>query len=271
MAGGGELVSDYFVRQVFGTAVLGVGHNPSFDDYWSQLQYFALGFPFPPLLLASIYFIIWDKRWREPCLTVPIAAAIVVLVTVSLMRFKYFHYYLPMLPFLALMSAGSLQRVIDHYSKALYQTTLLAGLLLPSILLASPGFIVGKYPALDRFNSIIQSNGTCTDKVLFINGHHPDTPRADRKAIAAVSFYANRETISVECAETNQAIERIDPKWIIVAGPNLEKCIAPDKRKKFPVAYRFLNQYLLSSIIDPDSAIDLTPFAKELRAAPDCK
>ncbi len=55
-----------------------------------------------------------------------------------------------------------------------------------------------------------------------------------------------------------------------VSGANLENCLTAELRDGFPVRYKFGNQYLLSNLIDPKNALDLTPLTRDLQAPHDC-
>lgn len=267
--GGWEMVADYWRRQVFGTAVGGRGNIQS-HEWLMGLDVLRKSYwPWLPLLLASIFLIVRDRRWRRPEVAICLSASSVILVVISAMRFKFSHYYLPMYPFLALLTVDCVRDWVERHLLRLEVSLIGLAMILPAFLLAMPVELSPEmFPALRRFDALIQSHGSCRDKVLFIEGQQPYGSFSDYNV--EIGFYANRQAESSSCGDAAARIETEKPAWILVAGSNLRDCLPEAARALYPVRYRFGNQYLLSRLILPEEALDLTPLARELRAPLDC-
>lgn len=269
IVGGWGMVSDYWSRQVFGTAVGGRGHIQHLDLLMGLDLIWKTYWPWLPLLLASTFLIVRDRRWTRPEVALPFSAALTVLVVISLMRFKFSHYYLPMYPFLALLTTDGLRGWIEARRQGIAVFLIGSAMILPAFLLAMPVELSPEmFPALRRFDALIQSYGSCGDKVLFVEGQQPYGSFSDYSV--EIGFYANRRAVNAGCADANAAVARENPAWILVAGSNLRDCLDERVRHAYPVRYRFGNQYLLSSVIPLRDALDLTPLARSLRAPLDC-
>ena len=267
--GGWELAIDYWKRQVFGTALGGRGvvRDTNYFMGWEALRTFYIPWFWP--LMASLALIAAGKRFREVGVALCLSAALVIFVLISCLKFKYFHYYLPMYPFLALLIAYPVRNLLNQgregFSLFLIGTALLANTLLiitPIRLGPEP------YPALTFFNAIIQSHGTCTDTVLYLNGGQPYGATQDY--LAEVQFYTHRRILPADCESAAGLIRKWKPEWIIATGSNREKCIPGDLRKPYANGYDFGNQTLFSRILPAESLRDLTPLDRMKKVVTDC-
>ena len=267
--GGWEMVADYWKRQVLGTAVGGRGYIQG-REYFMWVDVLRRTYwPWLPLLLTSLYLIIRHRRWRRPEVALSLSATLIVIVIISSMRFKFPHYYLPMYPFVAFLTVDCVRNWIEQRQVGFAKFLTFSGMILPAFLLATPIELSPEmFPALRRFNSIIQSYGSCADKVLYIDGNQPYGSNGDYGV--EIGFYANRRMVGTSCADANATAVKEKPNWVIVSGDHLEKCLTEDFRRSYPVRYQFGNQYLLSNLIDPKNALDLTVLARDLRAPHDC-
>ncbi len=268
--GGWEVVSDYWRRQVLGTALNGRGVVQA-TDYWMGFEVLRRTYyPWLPLLMVSIFLILKHQRWKDPAVALCLSASVIVMFVISMIRFKYFHYYLPMYPFLALLALDSVRKRLSEravgFSKFLIATAIVA----PTLILAFPIQLSPEmFPSLRRFNPIIQSYGKCRDKVLFVNGFQ--AYGGEQEYLAEVQFYTNRKVVGTLCGEAEKKVRDFNPEWIIVSGENKDKCLSESLRAPYSVTYQFGNQYLLSRIMDPKLVTDLTPLARDLKAPLDCE
>ena len=269
LSAGWQWPADYWTRQVLGTAVGGRGGQQA-RNFWMFAQVLRTRYiPWLLLLLWSLVIIVRRRFWREPRVALLLSGALVVIVVISSVRFKYPHYYLPMYPFLALLCVVPIASWIESHARRISFGLLVLGLLVPSVLVATPIALSPEmFPALKRFDAIIQSYGSCTDTVLYVEGNQPYGSSGDYSA--EVIFYTNRKFRAAECADVNGAIGSIAPAWILVSGDHLERCLSPQNTARYPVKFRFGNQWLLSRVMTQDQATDLTVLERELKAPLQC-
>jgi hypothetical protein len=268
--GGWDLVRDYWSRQVYGTAVGGRGDHISFFLFADILRHRY--WPWLPVLLVSLVYILRKQRWRLPEFAVPLSAALIVILGISSMKFKFPHYYLPMYPFLALLIAGSGRSWLEKHIVG-FETALIGGAIaLGAVLVSTPiGLAPEMFPALKRFNAIIQSYGTCDDRVVFIDGGQPYGSYGDYSA--EITFYTNRKFLGASCSEANALLEKENPAWIIVSRDHFSGCIAEKIRALYPSRFSMGNELLLSRVMntkDVTAAVDLMVLERELKVAADC-
>ncbi len=268
--GGWFLVKDYWMRQVWGTAV-GGRNNTHASDPWMFFELIRTGFlPWLPLLCFSIFEIIRKKLWRIPVVLISIVSISIVAIAITLVRARMGYYYNPVFPFLAFLSAYSIIELVKRFEDQIYSAfnctvpIFLAFLLCTPTTLGPEAFI-----ALKKFIPFIQSYGHCDDKILLIPGGEPIGSSMDYQLV--LNFYADRSVDIVSCASASSAIQKNQPRWIILSGQNLEKCIALDTLQLFKTQIQVGNQYLLTNLIPENSKIDLTVLERELKPAFDCK
>ena len=262
--GGWDLVVDYWTRQVWGTAVGGRG-NAGARDYgmgWQLLRDHYI--PWLYVLIPSLMLALFARRWKSREWALVFSAALVFETVLALVRFKFFWYFVPVYPFLALLCVDGFRRPLTHYSKQVYLFFIFAGLTLPAILLATPIELGPEnFPALRRFEAIIQSYGSPSQQVMFIEGGQPYGSELD--SIYELSFYTQRKIVQASCHNALSLWAQYKPEWIVVTGKNLNGCLKPEVLTQYPVKYKFGRQYLLSRVISPEQATDLTPLVRELK------
>jgi hypothetical protein len=267
--GGFSVVRDYWVRQLWGTAVEGRGGTMRLDP----LLFFRIlrshYMPWTILLVLSLGWIAKRRAWREPWVKVPGIAALVVVAAVSLVRFKYDHYYVPVYPFLALLAALPLARYFEKREAGFFFGFELATLGLLVVLLCTPVQTAPEsFPAFKRFAALIQSYGECSDRVVFVEGGQPYGAFVDY--LPLLNFYTGRHAVSAGCEDASRAALAADVAWVLIAGENFEHCLSADARARFPRVFLSGNQYLLTRRIPVAATVDLTPLERELRAPVDC-
>jgi hypothetical protein len=282
--GGWDLVKDYWYRQVFGTAVGGRGNTQSYDLLLFTEALKRRYWPWLPFLLASLGLIVKGKKWKQAAVALPLSSVLVVIVAISCMRFKLDHYYLPMYPFLALLTVDCIQPWVVRHQLGFMKSMMIIGMLLPTFLVAMPVELAPEmFPALSLFEAVIQSHGTCRDRVAYIDGNQPYGSFVDYDV--EIGFYTNRPFLKAQCSEASMLIDQHAPEWVIVSGENRKNCIREEQRRRYPTTYRFGNQYLLSrqegsqefqklsgnhSEDLSSTEIDLTFLARKLSAPLDC-
>jgi len=270
MVGGWDLVLDYFKRQVWGTAVGGRNYGAETEYLMGVVRLAKSFLPWIALLVPSLVLAFWKGRWRRPEVALPLSAALVLGGVISCMKFKFYWYYLPIYPFLALLCIDPFAGWLERKKISVYQAFIGLGIAIPAFLLAAPVPLGPEnFPALRRFEALIQSYGSAADRILFIDGLQPYGGHLD--SVYELSFYTGRAVLQGTCKTAGELLAKENPAWIVVSGENLERCLSREARALFPVQYRFGRQFLLSRIIPRDSATDLTPLWRELRAPLDGK
>jgi 4-amino-4-deoxy-L-arabinose transferase-like glycosyltransferase len=268
MIGGIGIVTDYWGRYVFGT-LQGRDGTQSFDPFLFFRDLGRFYWPWLPLFLSGAFSVLRRGTWRERGEFIPLSAAIIVTVIVSMIKFKSgAHYFLPAYPFMAWIVAKPISDWLASRELPFLRgaaTVIFVACL--AIICFPISFTPEALPALRKFNAFIQSEGTANDRVLYVNGGFPYGSFMDY--IPEVNFYTGRQLDVKDCGEVNAALAA-DPrvKWVIVAGENLGKCLSTESRTAFPTAYRHGKVYLLSKHAR-ESEIDLTPLEREGKAATD--
>jgi len=268
--GGWELVQDYWVRQVWGTAIGGRGMSDARDLFLIVKILKSRWMPWTILFLAGVLLAIAQGRIRARSFLLPLMGSLTLIGVVSLMRFKYSHYFVPAYPFMALIAAEPLGMVVRYFEEKFYQGLLVVSLLLITFLLCAPiPLSPESFPAIKKFTALIQSYGDCKDTVLFVEGGQPYGNYGDYKP--EIEFYTGRQTILAECGKLSDKIEQTHAAWIMLTRDSLENCVRPEVREKFSRSFQLGNQFLLSRVVPASEVIDLTPLERELRAQVDCK
>ena len=265
---GWELVRDYFTRHVFGVAAdtRGLGYVPRLPLLFLMLGKFHL---FTIAFFAGLFFYVRDRRWKtNPALTLPLAAALVEVAVITLMRFRYEHYYMPAYPFAALFIALSFADFLRRRETALQGIAVALPLTLGSVALAFPVSFGGeKFPQLRVFNPIIRT-GDCADLVLFVQGSQPYGSYGDYAA--EISFYTNRRMHWATCENLKEQLAAVKPAWVILGDDELRAC-GGDLQAEFPTAYRYGGQLLLAKRPRPEGAVDLSALGSSGQAPADCE
>ena len=266
--GGWELVQDYWMRQVYGTAVGGRGQVQEHDllYVWQILR--ARWTPWVYLFPIGLVLAPLQGRLRARSFTLPLSAVLILTLVISLMRFKYGHYFVPALPFAALIAAEPLALVLGYVEEFFYQALLVGSLLGVTFLLCYPiSLSPESFPAVKRFSALIQSYGKCSDHVLVLEGGEPYGNFDDYKP--ELEFYTGRKVESVTCE--NVSARAVDAPWLILTRFSLENCLDQDAHASFSSSFQLGSQFLLSRLIPVTQKVDLTPLERELRAPLDCQ
>lgn len=275
--GGMDLVRDYWVRQLWGTAVGGRGGAQS----WNPFQFVAIlrshYMPWSILLIVSLIWAFARKAcWQVASFRVPLSAAGVLIAAVSLIRFKYDHYFVPAYPFLALLAAHAPAFWLERHAERFYRGFSVFVLALVTFLLATPVETAPEsFPALRKFMALIQAHGACEDRVVIVNGGQPYGTFQDYSSL--IHFYTGRHAVGTECVGLVQAASDPRAGWIVVSGANFRACVSEELRREFPAVWEYRGQFLLSRRVPapasggPAQVHDLSFLGRELKAATDCK
>ncbi len=262
--GGWGLVQDYWVRQVWGTAVGGrnQGHRP---NLFLPLAMIRRGFiPGLPLLLLGLSWISVKKLWKNPAVCVSLSAIGVLLIALAPMSFSLDYYYNPVFPFLAFLSSFSLIPLLRNKEKKFFLIFSALALPLLAVLLCSPIRLGPEaFVALKRFMPLIQSYGTCQDHVLIVAGGEPVGSALDYRL--ALKFYTGRTVTTESCSTASSALVSRTPEWIVISCEHWNSCLSPSEKALFPRRFQVGSQYLASSILPNTSVTDLTPLERELK------
>lgn len=274
--GGWSLVTDYWSRQLWGTAVGGRGSAATGFDPGFWLYTIRTGFlPGLPFLAVGLYRILLSRKlrsrnWRQPGFLIPAVAVSILSIVVTAMRFKLGHYYTPIFPFLAMIASFSCVDWLEKHQKGFHAaligvtTVLLAVLVTSPIPLGQEGFV-----ALRKFAPFIVTHGECSDRILLVSGGEPVGSALDARLF--LNFYTGRAVDTVACATLREHLAKNPaPQWLIIGHKNLQSCLGPSDRSKFTHQILMGSQYLLTSQIPPGT-VDLTPLNLESKAAVDCK
>jgi 4-amino-4-deoxy-L-arabinose transferase-like glycosyltransferase len=262
--GGWHLVTDYWTRQVWGTAVGGRGAGLGSDYYlgWQLLRDHYL--PWLYLLIPSLGYAVWKRRWQSREWALAFSAVLILELVLGTVRFKFYWYYIPVYPFLALLLVDPARNFFERNAKRVYLFFIFAGLILPTVLLITPIELGPEnFPALRRFEPIIQNYGSTDDHIMFVDGGQPYG--SDLDTIYELSFYTGRKIIEANCENSNQLLKQFKPEWIIITAPNASHCLEVEVKKQYSVQYKFGRQFLFTRIVSPEQATDLTPLIRELK------
>jgi hypothetical protein len=200
----------------------------------------------------------------------------VIGLAVTSLRFKMGHYFTPMFPFLALLSAHGLGDWIA--SSARREERFYAGLsvvtpaFLAFLLVWPVSFGPEAFVALRRFVPYIQTHGSCDDVVALVPGGEPVGSELDYKLY--LGFYTGRTIESVACEQISQRVlSAAPPTWLVVDDEHLKRCVTPEARARYSTRLLVGTQYLLTSLIRPVAGLtlDLTPLELDRQAVRDCQ
>ncbi len=274
LLGGWNLVTDYWSRQVWGTAV--GGRNFSSDRNWfSFFSMIRRGFlPGLPLLVIGLIQIMRKRLWKLELVQLSLAAITILGCVITLMKFRFDYYYNPTFPFLAFIAAFSIKEWLELRQKWFYGGIITITPLLLAILISAPiSFGEEAFVALKRFEPLIQTYGDCDTPVWVIPGGEPIGSSLDYSV--HIAFYTGRKPTQVPCELLDLQIEgrskRKKVGWLILSEENLGQCMKEVNRKRFSHSFRVGNQYLLTDIIPKSDTVNLTPLEREGRAVQDCK
>jgi hypothetical protein len=269
VSGGWPVVEDYWVRQLWGTAVGGRGaaaeRSPVFFFYTVRTG-FLPGLPF---LFFAFYRVYRTRAWRKSYFLIPLVATFWVGTVVTLMSFKLGHYYTPIFPFLALIAAYSVVPWVEKHVKGFYRTVQLVSTALFCFLLVTPTELAPEaFVALTKFEAFIQAHGNCQDTVYLVPGEEPVGSTLDYAL--HLEFYTGRRVKVVECPELEKTLASPAVNWVILGEQNFKKCLSVQAQNAVASRIRMGTQLLLSRL-PSGSEFDLTPLVVERQAVTDCK
>ncbi|MGZ3696951.1 MAG: ArnT family glycosyltransferase [Bdellovibrionota bacterium] len=277
LQGGGRLLYDYWVRQVWGLLILGKNtaaahdpliagrQNPGAHDPLLVWHTIVSWKPWSYFLAISLASALWRQTFRYRSTLVPFAAAAVMVVVVSVMRSQHSHYLDPIYPFLALLAARPLGEAFQELELPVLRGFAVVPLLLGTFFLVTPTIMGPEtFPALRKFSAFIQSSGQCTDRVLVVTGGEPYGGFYDERAL--LNFYSGRNVLSASCAEAGAQPIAPEVHWVI----SRDNCPSDPWRSRFPAALRVGSAVLRTDRIETSPVVDLTSLARELRAPTDC-
>jgi hypothetical protein len=266
--GGWELVTDYWSRQLWGTAIQGRGQSQGTD--WGFFFYYVrTGFlPGLPFLIVGLVQVIRRRRFTETAFLAPAVATLILATIVTALRFRLGHYVTPAFPFLALISAYSVRGWSARHEETLYAGVTIVALLLTSFLLTTPVALGPEaFVALKRFIPFIQTHGRCDDVIALVPGGEPVGADLDYRLV--LNFYTGRPVQTVDCQGLGSL--HPTPAWVILSLENFDRCLPAEARKTYPTQLRMGSQMLLSTQEKSTALLDLTPLVLELKAVTDCQ
>ncbi|MEO5970214.1 MAG: glycosyltransferase family 39 protein, partial [Bdellovibrionia bacterium] len=270
LVAGWQLVGDYWIRQLWGTAFKGRNLGQK-TDWFMFFRMVRNGFlPGLPFLFFAVIPISRKRLWKSSPVQISLVALAVIVILITPMRFKMDYYFNPAFPFLSFLAAYSildiLKRVEEHFYSAITASTsvLMAFLLSTPTSLGPEAFV-----ALKKFVPFIQSYGSCEDSILLIPGGEPIGTSHDYRLV--LNFYTGH-TVDVEgCESVGTAIRKKEPQWIILSEANYKRCLTAEEKKKFSSQIKVGHQILLTDKIPRQSEVNLTPLERELKPVIDCR
>jgi 4-amino-4-deoxy-L-arabinose transferase-like glycosyltransferase len=269
LLGGFDLVSDYWTRQVFGTAVGGRGTGGT-TDHWLGLALLKRNYqPWFWLLLIAIGRIFYRRLWKKEGILLLLSATIVLELVMSVIRFKHYWYFLPVFPFLGLLCVAPFEAGLARIRPFLENSITGLGIVIPMLLISLPISLGPEdHPGLRKLSPFIQAYGTCADRILYIDGEQPFG--SDLNSTYELAFYTGRKILQAGCDHAMDLLKRESPEWIVVTGMNRMRCLAPEITLQYPVEWNFGGQFLLSRKVPEEKQGDLTPLVRELKPPLDC-
>ncbi len=270
MIGGWDLVRDYWTRQVWGTAVGGRGAGGPVNHGLGIELLLRHYLPWILLVPYAVYRIFKSGKARTEAFALPLIAVLVLETILSSLRFKHYWYFLPVFPFLALILSGAFRDLLDRHSARIREGIIALGVALPVILVCFPVPLGPEsFPGLRKFHPFIQSYGTCSDRILFVDGGQPFGTALD--SIYELSFYTGRNILQAkDCAEAIRLIETSSPEWVVLTSKDPSSCIPEHLLTRYPSRMRFADQHLWSRIIPEKDRMNLTPLHRELKPPKKC-
>ncbi len=258
--GGWDLVPDYWLRQVVGTAVNGRGSENTAPFLGLQLLWRNY-FPWVYLLLPAILLSFRRKHWRTPEYGLILGAITVFELVLNSMKFKFYWYFVPIFPFLALLIVDGLKDFIQKYEEKIQILITTGGIAIPALALSLPiSFGPENFPALRRFNAIIQHQGSCQDAILFVDGGQPYGTVLD--SLYVLKFGTGHPLLEATCVDVNEVIRTFNPKFVILSNPD---CVASDLAQSYHSRLGYGTQFLwIKSTKDETKSINLSGLEREL-------
>lgn len=261
---GPQWVQDYWVRQVWGTSVEGRGTAGTTDFFfffrqirsefvfgtfaslvagllfaWQEIKSPRITSDRPPelqlqdgqacSLLQKIYFLVgelpfsrvrtWIFSFQRELLVVG-----VLLGVLSLMRFKFGHYILPVYALLAVLASSFWKGMISRRVSRLILRGFPSFVLLIAILLVCTPLRLSpeSYPALRRWMAIIQGDGRVTEPVYVVEPGLPYANGGDYSHL--IEFYTAHRTLRKNCNTLKEILPCREGCWVLGQSVELQKC-----------------------------------------------
>jgi hypothetical protein len=261
---GPQWVQDYWVRQVWGTSVEGRGTAGTTDFFYFFRQVrsgFVFG-TFASLLAGLLF--IWKElksarfttdrspsRKTQDSLT-PIfqqkrpyldgrslflriktwilsfqrelLVVGVLFGVLSLMRFKFGHYILPVYALLAVFASSFWKGLISRRGSRVFMAGFPAFVLLAAILLVCTPLRLSpeSYPALRKWMAIIQGEGLVTEPVFVVEPGLPYANGGDYSHL--IEFYTARRAHRKNCSTLKEVLPCRQGCWVLGQSAELQRC-----------------------------------------------
>ncbi len=265
------LLQDYFQRQVLGTAVGGRNLSQS-SDWQTGFEVLRRNFKFPALL-TLFFAVLYTRRERfklqianQAAFKLVLAGFLIFWFIISIMRFKFPHYFLPGIPLAAVILAALIPAKLENKFSWCEKPIWALGVLIPLALLILPIKTVPEsFPALRYFTPVIQSEAKPGDSVFFVENEEPYGSAGDYYVETA--FYTGLNFYSSQCSDAVERLRKFKPAWVMTSGAAPFTCLEGITQADYPSIWRFGNQYLLSTYprLDP-KILDFTPQVRDLTA-----
>ena len=270
MSAGWNYVTDYWSRQVWGTAIEGRNLSNSLD-LWMFFRWLKNGFiPGLPFLIFSLIQLLlsyFKRNAKDQPDRNTIAARVslisvgVLFVCITPIRFKMDYYFNPAFPFLALLSAYPLETYFKNRAEILYRKLALFTPLLLAVLLCCPiSFGPEAFLALRKMIPYLREYGQCDDTILLIRGGEPYGSSSDYELV--LGHYSGHHVVTARCEQVKDKLsEHPRIEWVIASAQNAKNCLP---EHLFVDNLRVGEQSLLSKRPLPFLPFDLSPIEGEL-------
>lgn len=229
-------VSDFWMRQVFGSA-LGGRDGAQSANYFMFFEILAKNYwPWLPFLLLGL-FRFFQMRKEIPCPQIGhwksvLLVLVVGIVGVSISRFKFDYYFLPVFPALALFAAYGLHTLFQRWQTKIESGFAPVVLLANTFLLVTPTPLAPEFfPALRKWNSVVYNDLAtqrvgCDSKILMVSEGAREGNAVD--FVFYLNFYTGREVVEASCGSLSQvSLGNVEwfmfPAILLTSCPHLEK------------------------------------------------
>jgi hypothetical protein len=224
---GSGLVTDYWNRQVWGTAV--EGRSSGFMDWTLGFQILSKGFlPGLPFLILGALVIFKNKLTNLPLVRISLMGLAITFGFVTLLRFKLGHYFNPAFPFLAFLSTYSVFDWIKKREEKFYAVASSFAVLLMAFVICTPISLGPEvFHLLRRAIPIIQKNASCKTPVFITEGAEPIGSISDYSLV--LDHYVRRPIQRATCGSLQSYLKKNSPFVWIGPRDQLEGCIGNSK------------------------------------------
>ncbi len=252
LTGSSDIVLDYWQGQLGGTLLHGRGGG-RLDPLFFPRHILKSFWPWLPLAIAGA---VTTLRTRSRLGGLAFSVILILWFTFAPMTSLMSHYFLPALPFLALLAAIPFQNRLEQRLPFVKQVLLALTLFVLSIAALTPiPFAPEPFPALRKFAPYIRQTGGCDDEIVWVPGGEPRGSVAD--AAMWLNFVTARAVVTLSCEQLRGRIGEARLRWVIVSDENFRGCNA---LKAAHPLFRYQNQWLLGFAKGFDRTVaDLRP------------